>query len=117
VVLQEEYEDELQFHLWANTVRPDADISTRPQRLVTSLDRAPRSEWVEVVELPRGRGASRHLRQVGICVNERLRVLSTAPLGGPVLVEAGGTTVAIGRSLASRITVRLMRSGHNGETP
>lgn len=86
-----------------------------PQRSVTTLDRAPRSEWVEVVDLPRGRGASRHLRQMGIFVNERLRVLRTAPLGGPVLIEAGGTMVAIGRSLASRIKVRLAGSGQNGE--
>jgi Fe2+ transport system protein FeoA len=98
-------------------VLPDANTSTCTQGLVTSLDRAARSDWVEVVDLPRGRRASRHLGQVGICVNERLRVLRTAPLGGPVLVEVRGTTVAIGRSLASRITVRLMGSGHSGETP
>ena len=98
-------------------MRRDKNISTDPLRFVTSLDRAPQSEWVEVVELPRGRGASRHLEQVGICANERLHVLSAAPLGGPVLVEAAGATVAIGRSLASRITVRLIGPGHNGEIP
>lgn len=96
-------------------MRPDAEISTHPQQTVTSLDRAPRSEWVEVLAVPRGRRASRSLGQVGVCVNERLRVLSTAPLGGPVLVDAGGTTVAIGRSLASRITVRLMGRTHRGD--
>lgn len=96
-------------------MRPDAEIYSDSQRTVTSLDRAPRSEWVEVLDVPRGRRASRHLGQVGICVNERLRVLSTAPWGGPVLVDAGGTTVAIGRSLASRIRVRLMGRTHSGE--
>ena len=94
----------------------ETHISTSPERLVTSLDRAPRSEWVEVVELPRGRGALRHLIQLGICVNEKLCVLSVAPLGGPVLVQAGGSTVAIGRTLARRIRVRLAGSDGNGET-
>jgi len=94
-------------------VRPDISSSPRSARWLTSLDRVPRSERVEVLELPRGRGASRHLAHVGICLHEKLRVLSTAPLGGPVLVEARGTNVAIGRSLAKRITVRLL--GPQGE--
>lgn len=96
-------------------MRPDAEISTRPKQTVVSLDRAPRSEWVEVLDVPRGRRASLSLGQVGVCVNERLRVLNTAPMGGPVLVDAGGTTVAIGRSLARRITVRLMGCTHRGD--
>ncbi|MGA7560502.1 MAG: FeoA family protein [Terriglobales bacterium] len=96
-------------------MRPDAEISTRPKQTVISLDRAPRSEWVEVLDVPCGRRASLSLGQMGVCVNERVRVLSTAPMGGPVLVDAGGTTVAIGRSLARRITVRLMGHTHSGD--
>jgi Fe2+ transport system protein FeoA len=96
-------------------VRSNLEIPTHPQNVVTSLDRAPRSEWVEVLEVPHGRRASRSLGQVGVSVNERLHVLSTAPLGGPVLVDAGGTTVAIGRTLASRITVRLMGRKPKGD--
>jgi len=83
--------------------------SVNSEEYVTYLDRAPRSEWVEVLDMPRGRSATRVLGQVGVCVNQKLRVLSTAPLGGPVLVDANGTTVAIGRSLAKRIKVRLTR--------
>ena len=96
-------------------MRPDAEIYADSQRTVTSLDRAPRSEWVEVLDVPRGRRASRSLGQVGVCENQRLRVLSTDPMGGPVLVDAGGARVAIGRSLASRITVRLMGRTHRGD--
>jgi len=81
--------------------------STGGKQTVTYLDRAPRSECVEVLDLPRSRNAARMLGQVGVCLHEKLRVVSTAPLGGPVLVEAGGTVVAIGRSLAKRIKVRL----------
>jgi Fe2+ transport system protein FeoA len=97
-------------------VRPDAKSYARPQTAVSSLDRAPRSEWLEVVEVPPGRRASRSLGQVGVSVNGKLRVLSAAPLGGPILVDAGGATVAIGRSLARRITVRLLGRKHKGES-
>ncbi len=113
----EQYEIEFQFHLASRHPVLDTKRYASPHRSVTSLDRVPRLEWVEVLDMPPGRRASRHLGQLGISVHEKLRVLSTAPLGGPVLVDAGGTTVAIGRSLASRITVRLMSSTHGGETP
>jgi Fe2+ transport system protein FeoA len=94
-------------------VQPDAD-KNRPEPSIISLDRAPHSEWVEVLDLPRGRRASRSLAQVGINVNEKLRVVSAAPWGGPVLVDAAGSTVAIGRSLASRIKVRVVDSNGKG---
>ncbi len=94
---------------------PDSELHASSQPAVTSLDRAPHSEWVKVVEVPRGRGASRNLSQLGLFVNETVRVLNTAPLGGPVLVDVGGSTVAIGRSLASRITVRVVTGKHDGE--
>jgi len=115
-VLPEQYENEMQFHLLPLIVRPDSESYAPSQRTGISLDRAPQREWVEVIEVPHGRRASRHLGQLGICVNERLRVLNTAPLGGPVLVDAGGTTVAIGRSLARRIMVRRLDSTHSGDT-
>jgi Fe2+ transport system protein FeoA len=72
---------------------------------VTCLDRAPRDEDVEVLDIPDGRRAARSLEQVGIRVHQKLRVLSAAPLGGPVLVEVAGAKVALGRGLARRIKV------------
>jgi ferrous iron transport protein A len=80
------------------------------------LDRAPIDKYMEVVEVPQGRGVARSLAQLGVSVTERLRVRSAAPWGGPVLVEVGGTTVAIGRGLARRIKVRLIRKRKRDET-
>jgi Fe2+ transport system protein FeoA len=74
----------------------------------TYLDSVPRRSYVEVVEVPRGRRAGRLLAQVGILLHEKLRVRNAAPLGGPILVDAGGATIAVGRSLASRIRVRML---------
>jgi Fe2+ transport system protein FeoA len=85
--------------------------SLASQATTTFLDCAPRRTYVEVVEVPRGRRAGRVLAQVGILLHEKLRVRSAAPMGGPILVDAGGATIAIGRGLASRIRVRLLNRG------
>lgn len=74
------------------------------------LDRVPQDEEVEVLDIPEGRRPRRSLEQIGIRVREKLRVIKTAPLGGPVLVEVRGSMVALGRSLARRIRVRVIRS-------
>jgi Fe2+ transport system protein FeoA len=91
-------------------VQLDLDHPDLSQPHVTSLDLAPHSQWLEVLDLPRGRRASLSLAQLGVHVNEKLRVLSIAPMGGPVLVEAAGSTIAIGRSLAARIRVRMVNA-------
>ncbi len=63
-----------------------------------------------MLEIPQGQRARRSLEQVGIRIYERVRVLRAAPLGGPVLIEVGGSRVALGRSLARRIKVRPIGS-------
>jgi Fe2+ transport system protein FeoA len=77
---------------------------------IISLDLAPHLVWVEVLDLPRGMRASRSLSQLGINLHGKLRVVSAAPWGGPILVDAAGSNVAIGRTLASRIQVKLLNS-------
>lgn len=75
---------------------------------VVSLDRAPRARRVEVVEVVGGRRATHQLTQLAIRVGETLRVRRTAPLGGPLLVETRGSTVAVGRGLARKVRVRVL---------
>jgi Fe2+ transport system protein FeoA len=84
---------------------------------VTYLDRAPQHKCLEVVEVPQGRGVVRSLAQLGVFVSEKLRVRGAAPWSGPILVEVGGTTVAIGRCLARRVKVRLVRWDGRGDNP
>lgn len=45
------------------------------------------------------------LRQYGLFVGDRVRVLRLAPLGGPLLVEVNGREIALGRRIAAKITV------------
>ncbi len=73
-----------------------------------SLDRvAPHSE-VEIVSLPNDAGQMRILEQLGVREDERGRVRSAAPLGGPILLEISGSAVAIARGVAKKIKVRVV---------
>jgi ferrous iron transport protein A len=60
---------------------------------------------VRLVEFQGGRGVNQKLTQLGISPGEQARVLRRAPLGGPVLVEVGGRSIALGRGVASKVIV------------
>lgn len=78
------------------------------RQLGTSLDRvAPHSE-VEILSLPDDAGQMRSLEQLGVREGARGRVRSAAPLGGPILLEIGGSAVAIARGVAKKIRVRVI---------
>ena len=47
----------------------------------------------------------RKLRQYGLHLGDELRVIRTAPLGGPLLVEVNGRELALGRAVAEQIFV------------
>ena len=73
-----------------------------------SLDRIPAQSEIEIVALPNDSDQVRTLGQLGIREDERGRVRSTAPLGGPILLEIGGSAVAIARGVAKKIKVRVI---------
>ena len=60
---------------------------------------------VRVTGFVEGKGVATKLRQLGILPGEMIKVIRKAPLGGPLLVDAQGRTVAIGRGVASKIEV------------
>jgi len=72
------------------------------------LDRVPATTRAEVLHTPSGHGCERQLAQLGILAGATLRVVRAAPLGGPILVEIQGSTVAIGRGLARRVRVKIL---------
>jgi len=45
------------------------------------------------------------LRQLGIIPGDQARVLRHAPLGGPILIEVDGRSIALGRGVASKVVV------------
>ena len=52
-----------------------------------------------------GKGVESKLRQLGIIPGETIVVIRVAPLGGPLLLDVQGRTVAIGKGVASKIEV------------
>ena len=73
-----------------------------------SLYQAASGERVEVLQIVAGQSASRQLAQLGIRAGAKLAIQRRAPLGGPVLVESAGSTVAIGRGLARKVSVKIL---------
>ena len=73
-------------------------------------------EMVTLLNVPNGRRArlisiSERLRaklmQYGLHNGDFVRVLRSAPLGGPLLVEVNGREIALGRAVAEKIFVEV----------
>ncbi len=62
---------------------------------------------VEIVSCKGGRGISSKLRQLGLMPGDRITVTKRAPFNGPLLVEANGRIVALGRGVAGKIEVKV----------
>ena len=61
--------------------------------------------WVRVLKLEGGAGLTDKLTQHGLYPGDCVRVLRTAPLGGPLLVDVHGREIALGRGIAKKILV------------
>lgn len=72
------------------------------------LHALPVGSRAEVVLVQCSRQTTRRLTQLGIVVGAVLQVQRSAPLGGPILVEARGSMVALSRRLARRVLVRVL---------
>jgi len=78
---------------------------------VIPLDRLPLRTPALVVSLPRARGLARRLIGLGLTVGAEVQVLQNWRIG-PVIVEAHGARVALGRGQAARVGVEPL--GHAG---
>jgi ferrous iron transport protein A len=68
----------------------------------------PKGTLVKIVDYRGGRGVGFKLRQLGLCPGREVRVLRFAPMGGPVMVDVEGRSIAIGRGIASRVKVETV---------
>lgn len=66
---------------------------------------------MKVTALRGGAGLRARLTQYGLFVGDCLRVLRTAPLRGPLLVEVNGREIALGRRVAEKILVEAGECG------
>lgn len=72
-----------------------------------TLDAVDIRRQARVILIDGGHGIRAHLNTLGIHVGDWLTVVERAPFRGPVLVEVNGTRVAIGRGIASKVSVDI----------
>lgn len=77
----------------------------RGNGMITTLDRIRTKKNVKVVDVLGGWGLRRHVSQLGIHPGDILTVLRHAAMGGPILIMIHGSQIAIGRGMASHISV------------
>ena len=70
-----------------------------------TLIQAKTGQTVRIVCFKGGIGLEHKLRQLGLIPGDRAKILRHAPLGGPILVEVDGRSVALGRGVASKVVV------------
>lgn len=67
----------------------------------------PLGKWVRIVGLKGDARLRDRLTHHGLYPGDNLRVLRTAPLDGPLLVEVNGRELALGREVAGKILVEI----------
>ncbi len=70
-----------------------------------NLDQSHEGREVKVVDIQGGPEIRQRLSALGIHPGDMINVLRYGALGGPVLIEIHGSQVALGREIASKITV------------
>ncbi|MDY6867584.1 MAG: FeoA family protein [Chloroflexota bacterium] len=70
---------------------------------------APKNKKVRIINYRGGKGVGFKLRQLGLGPGREVKILRYAPLGGPVMVDNEGRSVAIGRGIASKVEVEVIR--------
>jgi ferrous iron transport protein A len=72
---------------------------------VTPLLNVPTGAWTRLVAMDERLRVK--LIQFGLHTGDQVRVVRSAPLGGPLLVEVNGREIALGRSVAEKILVEV----------
>jgi ferrous iron transport protein A len=70
-----------------------------------TLIQANPGQTVRIISFKGGIGLEHKLRQLGLVPGDNARVLRYAPLGGPVMVEVDGRSIALGLGVASQVLV------------
>jgi len=68
---------------------------------------APKNKLVRIMAYRGGKRVEYKLRQLGLSPGREVKILRYAPMGGPVMLEVDGRTVAIGRGIAERVEVEV----------
>jgi ferrous iron transport protein A len=70
-----------------------------------TLDQLGSGEEARIASIDGGLGVRRHLEALGLYPGDRVKMIQAGAFHGPVLVEARGTRLAIGRGVARQVVV------------
>jgi ferrous iron transport protein A len=68
----------------------------------------PKGRTVKILDFKGGKGLESKLRQLGLNPGRQVKVLRYAPMGGPMMLDVEGRSVAIGRGIAARVIVEKL---------
>ncbi len=73
-------------------------------------------QWLVILGYQGGQELSGKLYPLGLAPGDSARVVRRGPLGGALLVEAAGRSIAIGRSVARHVLVEASSPGPTAST-
>jgi len=79
------------------------------KRALLTLYQARADSALKVLSISGGWGVRRNLNEVGLHLGDTIRILRRAPFGGPLMIVSHGTEVAIGRQMAEKVKVEVIR--------
>ena len=68
----------------------------------------PKGETAKIIDYRGGRNVDFKLRQLGLSPGRMVKILRYAPMGGPLMLEIEGRSVAIGRGIAARVQIEAV---------
>ena len=80
-----------------------------PKTSLLTLDQARANSTLKITSISGGWGVRQNLNEVGLHVGDSIRILRKAPFGGPLMIANHGAKVAVGRQLAEKIKVEVIR--------
>ena len=78
--------------------------------MITTLEKLERGRLAVVKQIHGGHRIRQSLGRLGVHPQDKLKVLRSGFLGGPVLIEIHGAEVGIGHGMAEKIEVELTES-------
>ena len=80
-----------------------------PKTSLLTLYEARANSILKITSISGGWGVRQNLNEVGLHAGDSIHILRKAPFGGPLMVVNHGTKVAVGRRLAEKIKVEVVR--------
>ena len=76
---------------------------------ITVLSQLVEKQRARILNINGGFGFQRRLRVMGVREGQILKVISRQPFRGPFTISIGGTNITIGRGMAHKIAVEVLR--------